>query len=523
MDATRHELGVEYELKLTAPIDELEKAFAAAAKGEVQASPPSRARRLTAVYYDTPDRRLQRRGAALRVRREGRHFVQTVKLPGADLDRLEHQAPVAGLAPELDRLPKAEIRRPLGALFAEELAPVFVTDVTRRTSLVTLGDALGRSSRIEVALDAGKLTAGERAEDLAEIELELADGDRAQVFALARTFVDAGARRLLTRSKAARGYALADGSGPGWAKAAKVSLERRQAVGDALGLVLDNVFAQWWANHDAAFDGRDPEGVHQLRVAVRRLRSALALFGGLVAPSRLDRLKNEAQWLMAELGDPRDLDVFATEMLPPVAGGRPNDAALARLRSVGEDAREQAYARLREIMASARYTHFVLELGQWIVARGWYAEADGETHLRLGEPLGGFADRMLAKRAKAVLKRGRHFEELDAEHRHEVRKTLKKLRYATDFFRDLYPEKAAKPYLKRLEALQDAFGHMNDMAAAEALLGRLVEPSDPRLGEGKGLVLGWYAHAAGRAEADLVADWRAFATAEPFWDEGGSC
>jgi CHAD domain-containing protein len=76
-----------------------------------------------------------------------------------------------------------------------------------------------------------------------------------------------------------------------------------------------------------------------------------------------------------------------------------------------------------------------------------------------------------------------------------------------------------KPYLKRLSRLQDAFGHMNDMAAAEDLLHDLVGGEAPRLMEARGLVLGWYAHAAGGAEAELVTDWHAFLDAEPFWRE----
>lgn len=506
--------ATEYELKLTAPPDVLDRVFA-----DAGGNAPARRRRLVAVYYDTADRRLRARGAALRVRREGQRFVQALKIARGPFERLEDEVKVAGPSPELGAIGDDAARRALGAVFAEELAPVFVSDVERRTREVTVEDGDGGSGRVELALDHGTLSAGDRREPVAELELELKAGDRRQVFALAERLVDAGATRIVTRNKAERGYGLADGTGPAAAKAAKMRLARGTAVGDALGRVMDGVFAQLWANHAAAFDGSDPEGVHQLRVGVRRLRSALSLFGGVVAPARLAAMKQEARWAMAELGRCRDLDVFATEVLPPVAAGRPNDAALAQLRATAEDARERAYERLREVLASARYTHFLLGLGAWLAGRGWYEEAGTETALRLAEPLGPFADRMLEKRAEAVRKRGKHFEALDSFHRHEVRKTLKKLRYATDFFRDLYPEKAAKPYLKRLSALQDAFGHMNDMAAAEDLLHDVVDGADARLTEARGLVLGWYAHAAGSAEAELVTDWQAFVDTAPFWRE----
>ncbi|MFP4359919.1 MAG: CHAD domain-containing protein [Alphaproteobacteria bacterium] len=510
----------EFELKLTAAPDVLRQAFAATPAGGV-GDPPTAADRLTAVYYDTPDHRLARHGAALRVRREGKRFTQTLKVAAGPLARLEHDVEVAGLAPDLDRLPRDAMAKRVGAVLADELAPVFASEVTRRTRRVTVAN--GVAGEVELALDEGEIRAGERREPIAELEVELKAGAPAALFQVADTLVAAGATRLVAGSKAARGYALASDRGPAWAKAQPTSLARDDAVGDALGHILDGVFHQIWANLDAAYDGRDPEGVHQLRVAVRRLRSALTLFKPVLAAERRAALNDEARWAMGQLGPVRDRDVFATEMLPPVAQARPNDAALAALRATAEDARERAYGELRGAMASARWTRLVLTLARWIHARGWYDEADAATQLALAEPLGAFADRVLAKRAKAVKKSGKNFAELDAEHRHEVRKDLKKLRYAAEFLRGLYPEKPTKRYLKRLSALQDAFGHLNDTATAERLLGALIDPSEPRLAEARGLVLGWYGHAAAGAAAELVADWEDFVAAEPFWRGHGAC
>ena len=506
--------NLEFELKLTASPEVLRRAFERlpGADGD---DPASATDRLSAIYYDTPDRRLARHGAALRVRRAGARFTQTLKVAEGPLERLEHDVEVPGLAPALDRLPRDAVAKRVGAVLEDELAPVFATDVTRRTRRVAIEN--GVAGEVELALDEGEIRAGERSEPIAEIEVELKGGAPAAVFAVADALVAAGAARLVAGSKAARGYELAAGRGPSWSKAEATSLARDHAVGDALGRILDGVFRQIWANLDAAFDGRDPEGVHQLRVAVRRLRSALTLFKPVLAADRRAALADEARWAMGRLGPVRDRDVFATEMLPPVAVARPNDAALATLRATAEDAREQAYAELRGAMASARWTRFVLTLARWIHARGWYDEADAAMQLALAEPLGSFADRVLAKRAKAVKKSGKNFADLDTEQRHEVRKSLKKLRYAAEFLRGLYPEKPTKRYLKRLSTLQDAFGHMNDTATAETLLGELIDPSDPRLAEGRGLVLGWYGHAASRGDAELVADWEDFVAAEPFW------
>lgn len=508
----------EFELKLSGSKAQIERAFDALATG----AGGEASKRLNAVYFDTADLRLWRRQAALRVRKEDGRFVQALKLAQGPLERFEHEAETSGMAPEPDLLPP-RIRPVLGALYPEDLAPVFATDVRRRKRDVTRDDGLGRVSAVEVAFDEGEVSAGKLVEPILELEVEAKRGDHAFVFEVGQDLVEAGASRIVTRSKAARGYALATGKAPAAARARKLELQGGESIGDALGRILEAVFAQWWANHDAAFDGRDDEGVHQLRVALRRLRSALTLFQPLLVEERRLWLAGEARWIMGVLGPARDLDVFTLEMLPTIASSRPNDAALASLRSAGEEARTRAYGRVRDALGGKRYARFLLGLGQWVTSRGWYGDADAAGHVELGHLVRTYAGGVLDQRARAVKKRGRDFESLDVEQRHEVRKSLKKLRYAAEFFRGVYPGKATKRYLDRLGTLQDAFGHMNDMAMAEGVLHQLVEPSDARLAEAKGLVLGYYAHAGAGMEPELCADWKAFAEASPFWSRPTKC
>ncbi|MEO1089235.1 MAG: CYTH and CHAD domain-containing protein [Pseudomonadota bacterium] len=514
-------MNAEVELKLSAAGEDLEALAERALRGKGSARRP---KRLVSTYYDTPDRRLASKGLSLRVREVDGAFVQTVKAEAPGLARAEDEAAVGDQRPDLGRIGDAAMRSRIGAVFPEELAPVSVTDIVRRTVLVEQRDDLGRTSAVEVALDKGQLRASGQTEAVAEVELELKAGSPGAVFTMARAFVDAGATRLITRSKAARASDLAAGTAPPARRAARVELDRELPIGEALGRVLDNCFQQWWANHEAAFDGRNPEGVHQLRVAVRRLRSVLAVFGPLLAPSRLTWLKDEARAVMGALGQARDLDVFDTELLPPLLNVRPNDGALGRLRAVAADARAEAYEAVRTNLASARYTTFFLGFGDWVEARGWHADADAPTRAALGLPLAGFAGGVLEKRAKVVRKRGKRFADLPIETRHEVRKDLKKLRYAADFFRDLYDGERTKPYLKRLATLQDAFGHANDVAVAETLLHGLgATDDDHRLAEARGLVLGWYGHASTDTERELLKGWRAFSDATPFWREPSPC
>ena len=510
----------EVEIKLTGALPSLQAAFDAL---DGRGADPVKADHLLSVYFDTPDRRLRSRGYTLRVRDKGGRFLQTVKTDETSPVRLQLEAEVGALQPDVAQLRTEPLRSSLGAVFPEELEACFATDVERRTRRVRGDDGHGRQSEVEVAFDRGELrtTAGQ-VETIAELEIEAKTGGAEAVFAAAQRLVAGGASRLVVRSKAARGFALLDGQAPGGTKAGRVRLDREMPFGRALGLVLESCFAQWGANHDSAFDGRDTEGVHQLRVALRRLRAAIGAFRGYLAPARLEWLRSEARMVMAELGPARDLDVFTEEMLPPVAAVRPNDPAIGALRVATAEARALAYERVRALLANPRYTTFLIELGAWIARRGWLAEADRALHEQLDAPVGPIADALVARRAKVVRKRGRGFAELKPEQRHEVRIALKKLRYMVDFTRDLYPEERIRPYLQELQRLQDAFGHLNDMAAAETLLRRLPD-DDGRLAEGRGLVLGWYAHAAATPLEDLVERWKAFGRKEPFWNGAAGC
>jgi CHAD domain-containing protein len=267
-----------------------------------------------------------------------------------------------------------------------------------------------------------------------------------------------------------------------------------------------------------------------LRVALRRLRSALTLFGKVLPPETLAWLKAETKWAADGLGPARDWDVFCTEMLPPVAAALPDAEDLGVLAAAAEAERAAGADRVRATLADPRYATLVLALGRWIEERGWRGPDPGEDAAALAArldvldaPVVATADRLLAKRHKAMLKKGRHFARLSPAARHEVRIAAKKLRYAAEFFRSLYKPKKASAHIRSLAALQDDLGHLNDVATAGDLLARL-RANAPTSGKraravahGAGIVLGWYARAADAAEPDMIADWQAYADARPFW------
>jgi inorganic triphosphatase YgiF len=401
----------------------------------------------------------------------------------------------------------------------DELKSMFTTRVRRSVRRIRSTDRNGGSSLVEAALDLGTIECNGSSLPIAELELELVEGSPEALYALALELDALSSLRVETRSKSARGYALATGAAPAWHKAEAPALSSDAPVDEALQTILRNCVEHWCANEAAACDGSDPEGVHQMRVAIRRLRSAFSVFGRLIDPAERARLSGGAKTIVNGLGPARDWDVFLVELLAPVAAARPHDTALARLRAAAETARARGYVHTRAAIVAPSYTRYMLELRRWIEARGWRERASARGVAWLDRPLIDFAAHRLGKRHRKALERGRDFAELSPEQRHRARIALKKLRYATEFFEALFPRKRTKPYLAALKDLQDDVGHFNDVAVAEKLIGSLIQQAagGADLRVAAGLVLGWHARGVADIEPTVVRAWKEFAGREPFW------
>lgn len=489
-------------------------------------------RKLESTYYDTADRRLLDRLATLRVRKTGDGHVQTVKsAPEADgLSRGEWECAVPDNRPDLTLIDGEDALAVLGPLSESELEPVFTSVIDRgRVELVVGSD--GIESVIEVAFDTGEVRLPDgRAEPICEIELELKSGSPAALFDLGLELAAVAPVRLETRTKAARGYALAAGEGHQSAKAEKLMLDADITVEGAVARIVRACVAHLAANEAVTLTGDDPEGVHQMRVALRRLRSAIALFRPFVPTAQYLWLVGEIKWLAGSLGPARDWDVFATELLAPVrdafhrADGHGHAVVedIDALAAAAEARRRRAYDTAREAVGSPRYTAFLLGLGAWVEKRGWRNQPVNEESIRLFGPMVDLADHLLEKRHRKAKRSGQGFAHLPVAQRHQLRIALKKLRYAAEFFRSLYDDKPVRRYLQDLGAMQDALGHLNDVATATRLLHELHEdgshslPGEPRAA---GIVIGWHARGVSDTEAALVALWHDFLDAKRFWSK----
>lgn len=475
-------------------------------------------RRLHSIYYDTPALDLMRLGFALRVRKEGGAWVQTVKGGGsvrAGLhERAESEARVTGFQPDLSRIDDKAFAEVLRLpRIRDELKPVFVTDFKRSRRLLELDTG----TLIEVSIDRGVIRSGAHVEPMAELELELKAGDRAQLYELALGLQKDVPLALESRSKSARGYALHRGEQLAPEKARAASLDTSMSVNDAFKAVMWANLAHLHANERGMLKGSDPEYLHQMRVALRRLRSAFDAFSPPVPELEIEPLALELKWLAASLGPARDWDVFVTEILPTIE----TEFGAGELRGFGarcSELRRDANARARRAVRSLRYQRLQLKFAGWIAVEGWRLSAEAPPDDALRKPVTEFAAVVLEKRYQQARKRGRRLAERSPGELHRLRIAIKKFRYATDFFASLYGGRAGGEVLKRLGRLQDILGAMNDAATVAGLMTQgFGGARGKRVPEAKRILARWSRGRAVTLKRELKGAWKAFRSAEKFW------
>lgn len=494
---------VEIEVKLTGAGDELSAAF-----DDLGGGRPARQRLLT-TYYDTPEGHLRRRGYALRIRSRGRARELTLKRDEGDgLTRGEWTSALPPAtrddqAPRLDQLPPQAPVGDLGLADSVALDPTFLTDIERTQKKVRTGDAL-----VEASLDTGRISAGEREAPVAELELELLSGPVGDMLAGARELLAERRLAIGTRSKAATGTDLLLGTSPPAVRAARPNLDPADSIDGALAKVVRAASVQVTGNLAPVLEAGDPEGIHQLRVALRRLRSAL-LFLKPHLGSRADALNREARRALKRLGPARDLDVFLLETLPAVIDANPEVSTLLRIRDAARERRDAADSSARKLILGRRFNRFVLDLLE-------VAHSGGLVARGADEPLPAVARRRLNKRYRSLMRAGKGFDRLGEPERHRVRIALKKLRYACDHSRSLFPGPAVGSCLRHLSSLQDDLGRLNDAAVARQL-SRELAAADPTAVDGASRVRDWCDERVRSAEPGLIESWRTFVAAEPFW------
>lgn len=416
---------------------------------------------LVATYFDTPDRALDRSKYSLRIRRHGQQCIQTVKAGGGAAAGLfardEWERKVDGDTPVLDAA-SGPLLDAIGGEAAARLAPMLVTDVERRSWQLEFEGA-----EMELSVDRGTVRAGNRTAALAEVELELRGGDTPALFDVARQIDGHVPLRLAVRSKSERGYALLDGALSRPVKAEPVVLDRAMRAADALRAIVSACIRHYRLNETLLLQSDNAEALHQARVALRRLRSALSLFRPLLRDDPDAELLNaQLRRFAGALGKARNLDVLIAHM------GKDVPPAL-------DQARARAYAHVRTELESARVRLLMLDLVEWLSNGPWLREPRHPK--RLGTPIAFFAAKRLSRGRRRLEQLGQDIAHRGAKQSHRVRIEAKKARYAAEFFATLWLSPDGRQrhatWLKGLERVQDRLGALNDLVIGQRILADL--------------------------------------------------
>jgi triphosphatase len=411
-----------------------------------------RVQELRSVYFDTRKGKLKKHGWTLRVREANGLYTQTLKSvgPGAGLlSRDEWEAPVAGPHPD----PEATATTPVADFFDkrqfERLVPLFAIEVERSTWVLRRYGA-----EVELVLDRGLVAAGDLSEDFNEIELELRAGEVASLIRLAQGIGRRIPVRLGVQAKAERGFELAKRMPRRAVKAEPVVIGRRMTIAEGVATIISACLKHFRLNEALVVPGGDPEGLHQARVALRRLRAALSLFKPAIDDDQFETLRNELRAFTAKLGFARDLDVLIAKL-------HPTDGKHKGL----ERRRARHYSAIEKMFASRRFRAWSLDMVGWAYGGNWR-----ETR-RARRPLLGLALRRIDRLWRAIERRGDEFDRLSQRQRHRLRIHGKKIRYGLEFVEA--PLSNAGPRQQKfaiaIEGLQESLGEMNDLATARTL------------------------------------------------------
>lgn len=486
---------------------------------------------LVTRYFDTPDFRLSAHGVALRVRKAGDVWLQTLKTAAASRGGLsqrgEFEMPVDGDALDWARFPP-EAREYVPEVLRTRVRPLFETRFDRSAWQIVSGSG----AWIEVSLDLGEIRALEDAPrsagnggsvgrlPLCEIELELKAGEPDALFALALDFAEAFDCIPLDASKAARGAALVQGESAAAEKAQALALDAEMRIEEGFAATCQACLGHFQANLHGVLESDDTEYLHQSRVALRRLRAALRLYRAIcVLP---DSLGDPLRALAAALAPARDWDVLCGEILPAIGPHHPDSAVWRQGVAMLEARRREVRATMRGALRDARPGRWLLAMERWLQQEGWQRDASGQALPSAQRdaqqaPLKAWAGDALEKGARRVARRARGFRQATVEQRHILRIAIKRQRYAAEFFEPLFdgPGKRGRRqarYLAALRAAQDRLGRANDTHTAARLL------RDIDAGPGGAFALGWLVGEEADTRADVgAAAVRSVRKAKTYW------
>ncbi|MDP1701038.1 MAG: CYTH and CHAD domain-containing protein [Aestuariivirga sp.] len=472
---------------------------------------------LKATYFDTPSNALRKKGVILRIRKSGDDVpVLGMKAPGAAGDGPFHRKEIEVNSPSLkpnlalfDKTTEKFLWRIIGD---QPLAAKFKMEFKRQSGLITSG-----SSVVEIAVDQGQISSGKQRVPLAEVELELVSGNKADLIDLAMRLAEDFSLRLDFVSKAEKSFRTLLEEKPAPVKAAPIKSKALATFDDAVTAIISNTLAHFVANWACLRESDEPESIHQMRIALRRMRCALSIFNRASPNAGFGALRDNAGHLASAFGPVRNADAIRLSLLGGPLASTDCPETSGALRAILEKRRVAAYAVARSELESLAATAFVLKVHSFLARRDWReAPANGNSR-KSKTPTRKFFKAELSRLRACVIKREKAAAVSD-QARHKLRIALKNLRYGVDFF-DLFGNgKRRQAYKKRMSALQDLLGVRNDIVVARIYLKELRDEAGPEAERTMEFIRGWYAREAAVADRAIGKSWKKFRRTGIFWN-----
>jgi len=441
-----------------------------AALERVSSAPGGEPSLITSIYYDTPDRKLHHHALSLCVEQHDTRRVQVLRRRASIGDNRQWR-------------------------------DVITSETT----------AIHDEGEIFAAV-------GDATEPVCDLDLEITEGDPAVLFDAALRLLDAAPLRITVPNNAERGYRLL-GGGIEATTIEPLTFIPSMTVEAVLQTTCRACVWHLLRNEGTAYSG-NAEGIHQMRVAVRRLRSVLVAVRSMLPAKQYQWLKGELKWLAGSLGPARDWDVFIMDLLAPIRSVLHTEPDLGNLVEMATQRQHAAYAAARKAIESRRYCEAVLKTVRWFETRGWRDQPVSEHSAPLFSTIAEIASSLIERRWVQATKQCKHFARSSLDERHQLRIALKKLRYTIELLESLFETTSVKALMKRLKGLQEDLGHLNDVGTAQRLIRELARPAVHDIndvGLAGGVVIGWHLRDLSNLEARLRADVRRFKKAEPFW------
>ncbi|MEJ0069375.1 MAG: CHAD domain-containing protein [Pseudomonadota bacterium] len=286
------------------------------------------------------------------------------------------------------------------------------------------------------------------------------------------------------------------------------------SVANAFDRLLRQILAHWQVNQAAALAGQD-EGIHQLRVAIRHMKTLFYLFRPYIAATDYEVVRNALTRFGKTLGGARDWDVFGDLLLANAATYRSTQDASREAAVLARPIRNRSHRQVVDMIKAPFYSSFLAHMRQRLDERRWLGKLKGEQAGRFSDASPILLDRQL----RGVRQSGRHIAGLSAERRHDLRKKMKKLGYSVEFVAGIHGEHGARRYAKRISRVLDVLGDLNDLAMADS---RLAEASGSGSNANRSARLlrkRWRRQRAKRLDL-LPGVWGRFKKAERFWRNG---